>query len=98
MIHGRKQTCVIAKGGRRSCHPGCRYLILLVKLELLYTEPTTSSLQGHSPLAQQLVTMGRPKSTYDWEGKKDALFDLYITQNKSMDEVLSLQTDAALPR
>ena len=42
--------------------------------------------------------MGRPRSAYDWEGKKDVLFDLYITQNKSMDEVLAMQHDAALPR
>ena len=43
--------------------------------------------------------MGRPKSAYDWEGKKAALYELYITENKSMDEVLALQPEtSSLPR
>ena len=32
--------------------------------------------------------MGRPKSIYDWEGKRDEFYDLYIIQDKSMDEVM----------
>ena len=43
--------------------------------------------------------MGRPKSGFDWEGRKDALYDLYITQNKSMDEVIEAYAGAKpLPR
>ena len=43
--------------------------------------------------------MGRPKTVYDWEGKRDAFYELYINQKKSMDEVMQLYDDGgSMPR
>lgn len=43
--------------------------------------------------------MGRPKSVYDWDGKRDRLYELYITENKSMDEVMAAYADGGfMPR
>ncbi len=43
--------------------------------------------------------MGRPKTVYDWEAKRDEFFELYINQNKSLDEVISLfENEGPLPR
>ena len=43
--------------------------------------------------------MGRPKTVYDWERNRDAFYDLYINQNKSLDEVIALYDDGgSMPR
>ena len=43
--------------------------------------------------------MGRPKTVYDWEAKRHEFFELYINQNKSLDEVISLfEDEGPLPR
>ena len=43
--------------------------------------------------------MGRPKTVYDWEGKRGEFYELYINQNKSMDEVMQRYDDGgSMPR
>ena len=33
--------------------------------------------------------MVRPKMVYDWDNKRDICFDMYITENKSLEEIIA---------
>lgn len=47
-----------------------------------------NNLQTHSVLIPSLLFDPITMMAFNWEGKKELLYDLYITQNKSIEEVM----------
>lgn len=47
-----------------------------------------NKLQAHSVIIPSLFFDPITMMAYDWEGKQQLVYDLYITQNKSIEEVM----------